>query len=217
MKVGSKMFAFSKIFKNNLKAQCDNNLSLKYLKEIIKFNTNNKKIDPMEKPFEYYYIYDGIIKFESINKGLIKYVPLKTIKFIEKNHYGYYVWSADYDEYKQVYKSVNIFYKFLDTELSKVYELLKVENDNPLYNHVLIKFEMTFLTILNTLKDSIEINEVITEEISTTAIELLQQFIDKIYEILNNKNELNILEKNAMNENLKNRLAFELEFQKKCS
>jgi hypothetical protein len=205
------MFDFLKMFitkKNSLY----NNNSLHFLKQILKFNAKDN-LDPLKEPFKYSGTFGNSIKFESKDKSLIKFVPLKTIKLEEKDNFGYYVWYASYDEYKQVY--FNDFEIFLKNDLTNIYNILIENKNNQDYKYVLVKYEMTFLTILNTLNDSIQINGIITKDISTPILELLKQFHKALKEQVNNKIELNNLEKEAMNENLKNRLSFEIEYQKK--
>jgi hypothetical protein len=205
------MFDFLKTVITKKNSLYSNN-SLNYLKQILKFNANDN-LDPLKEPFKYFGIYGNSIKFESKEKSLIKFVPLKTIKLEEKDNFGYYVWYASYDEYKQVY--FNDFEIFLKNDLTNIYNILIENKNNQDYKYVLVKYEMTFLTILNTLNDSIQINGIITKDISTPILELLKQFHKALKEQVNNKIELNNLEKEAMNENLKNRLSFEIEYQKR--
>jgi hypothetical protein len=202
-------------FKISLKNTIENNnLSLLYLKKIIEISKGSGRLDPSKAPFEYQRFGKNIMEFESKTYKLISKVPLKSIKYIKMDSYGYHIWEVDLNEFQSVYTNKNIFNDFINNELIPVYKMLIKSNDAN-FNYPLIKYELTLLTIKNTLEECVQINDCVTEEISQASIELLREFIVLLINVYKEKEELHSLKTNSANKSLLERLEFEKEFQKR--
>jgi hypothetical protein len=79
----------------------------------------------------------------------------------------------------------------------------------------LVKYEITFLTIKNTLIESNKTTKSITNEIKFKIIDLLYEFVKEINEIKKDDDQIQKTEINTINKSLESRLDLELDYQQK--
>ena len=206
----------NKFKKDNSDANITNN-TLENLKRIIDLNL--KKVDPTlygNCIFEN----DKII-FGSSNINIVDSIPLTSVKYIKKEKNQIHKWEIDEKEYRRVYegfhknrvKTYDDYQVYINHYLSPVYYYL-FENEQK-YKYELEKYEITMLTIINTLTENFKVNGKITNEIKFKIMDILQVFINDIDQIKEEKEQLQLLEKVSMNQSFENRLDLELEYQQK--
>jgi hypothetical protein len=195
-------------FKNN---------TLDNLKRIIELDS--KKIDPMLCGN---CIVEGDkIVFGSTNINMVDSIPLTSLKYIKKEANQFYKWEADEKEYRNVYegfykkrvKTYDEYQDFINHYLTPIYYYL-FDNEQT-YKFELNKYEITMLTIINTLTENFKLNGKITDEIKFKVIDILIVFINDINGIREKKEQLQLLEKESMNQSLESRLDLELDYQQK--
>jgi hypothetical protein len=138
---------------------------------------------------------------------------LNTIRLVEVDLYGNYVWEAEQSEYDKIYKK-DEFANFINKQLNPTIALLQVDDDG-LYKLILNKYEYTFLSIYNTFNECIQINGKVSDEINFKTIKLLQKFINALNVHKHHLDSLAQVEAKAINKSFEERLDFELDYQDK--
>ena len=199
--------------------QLEKNNTLEHLERIIDLHSGKKN-----NPIDFYAkIRNGKLTFKHKNKNIIDTIPLKSLKFIKKTISSYYVWEVDYKEYKQIYHKLNIkalfasfydeskgsFKNYINEDLKSTFDFLTLHKNDHHCNYVMKKYEITIFTVLDTILEAIRINDCVTEEIKCKSKKLLDEFISDVNQIKNEKEQLQILEKTSMNQNLESRLDIE--------
>lgn len=184
--------------------------TIKYLEKIIKIiSTDKDKGDP-KLYADRWYEYGGQIRFCTEDRSILKKTKLKTLEIEEVIGDTYWL-RADQNEYELLYRSRNRFKTFIDNNLKPTYDYLKKGDSDKSYDYVLIQYEGTIATIMNTIEECIELNGDVVKEVEDMAVELLNKFIEAI-----NENKINLInlekkELEAVNKHFVERLEFEKE------
>ena len=184
------------------------NKTIIHLESIVQ---SNEKSDPCEKPYTDFICVGNQIRFRICTienyvneKNITKYIPLKTVRLINNDHYRN-IYAADYKEYMKVYK--NSFNNFIEEEIKPLIKMLKENSKDTFYVYAMKKYEQTLLIVVNTIRESIENNGYVVEGIGKKAILLLRSFIDEINNRDNYlkeiKNQENIKKNSEKKPNLK--------------
>lgn len=153
--------------------------------------------------------YDNKIKFESKSRIKAGEVKLKSLEFREKDHHGYYIYHASREEYLSVYESK--LFSYIDHVFKLAAEKVK-SDERGHYSLLLSKYELSFVSVINTIDECIEIAGFVDEEIQDKCISILSEFvkhIDKHEEEIKKRwlEELDVVKKS-----LTERLDTELEY-----
>jgi hypothetical protein len=175
----------------------------------------DEKIDPRDlTDFEEYH-YSKIITFKSPELNNMKRViPLKTLKKRLALTNGDCIWQANYDEFLKVYKkdeTREIIRKYLKPSLL----LLKEKKNNEFFQYTISKYELSIVTVYETLKESIDFNGDVPAELKKEILKILLTFSSSIQKCEKEKDNYIQRDKSSFNVSLVNRLKMENEFIKK--
>lgn len=191
--------------KENLRNNKQNQIEL--IENLIK----SVAIENNPKDYQYFsYWHTGKrIKFESKTPVHAEDVKLRTLKYDGLDRFGYYAYTADRDEYELVFNSRLKIY--VDETFKKSVE--KIQNHSgSAYDSILNKFEISFVSTLNTIQECTNITGFIDEEIQTKCIEILAKFVEKVDEIEDKITEDILKDYQVYMSSLNERLDTELEY-----
>jgi hypothetical protein len=156
--------------------------SLVNLKKIINMTETR---DP--RNFEFFHIDPDkkYINFYSHTSGAIRNVKLKSLELVNNYHSmgkEYYVFRANYKEYKEVYEKRRPIVNYIEEQVRPVYELLS-SDPHPKYTMLLMEYEDSLEELLFTLTESLRVNKVIPREMEMKTIEALMGLVDSAQEI----------------------------------
>jgi hypothetical protein len=188
-------------FLNKLKRKeilnTESNNALRDLEMIIKLTT--KKNNPISSSRTNWKGALGTLKY--VGKTILSNYKREK-NYEESAHIG---GIDDYDELKQYIKS----------DLEPIFSFLTLKKYDHQCNYILVKYEITFLTIKNTLIESNKTTKSITNEIKFKIIDLLYEFVKEINEIKKDDDQIQKTEINTINKSLESRLDLELDYQQK--
>jgi hypothetical protein len=138
-------------------------------------------------------------------------VPLKSLRLFIKELRGESLWEAEYDEYKLIYEDT-----IVGDTIKKILEpslfLLKEHKNDIFYQHLILKYELSIVTVFQTLTDSIEINDEITKSLEKSSMQILGKFAAAIFRCEKERKEYIKRDIQSFNKSLNERLKLENEY-----
>lgn len=153
----------------------------------------------------------GLLYFEDDDKRYVNNLLFDSVKYVGRDHYGFYRWTISQEEYVEVATRCRYWDKFSRKHISPTYTFLK-ENQNLLkVQYLLNRYELTLITIINVLQMDIEENKHMSKEIESKVREILLKLSEEVNDIEDNlKHEEGAL-KAASKKSLEDLLDYELE------
>lgn len=138
-----------------------------------------------------------------------KQFPMKTLYRRDGNS-SFSVWGADLSEYKMMYES--LYATFIKDKLIPISKFVEENIDNPQYQYFFIKYETTIMTVANTLSDAMELNDSISEDIKEEVMSILGSFGQVLADKQREIQQMEEIDKKAVNDSLLERLKREQEY-----
>lgn len=151
------------------------------------------------------------VRFDSKNMNLDKETKLETLrKKHQYNYLGHCTYELDYDEYKKIY--LNEAHNEIKSIVLSIIDLVNRYQDDPQIIYLLNTYSITVFTISNTIKESMDLNGVITNEIKDDVISILNRFKTAIEGREQEIKQENQRDLDAVNQSLSDRMKSELQY-----
>lgn len=173
------------------------------------------RIDPKHYKDFYELPYLNKIKFRTpanfTIEEMYEMVPLKSLRLFIRELRGESLWEAEYDEYKLIYEDT-IVSDTIKKKLKPSLFLLKENKNDIFYQHLILKYELSIVTVFQTLTDSIEINDEITKSLEKSSMHILGKFAAAILKCEKERKEYIKRDIQSFNKSLDERLKLENEY-----